>query len=35
MSAEELDRYQREEEEMSENKTVEVRKGANMSAKHA
>ncbi|PKH87715.1 Na+/H+ antiporter NhaC [Colwellia sp. Bg11-28] len=35
MSAEELDRYQREEEEMSEDKTVEVRKGANMSAKHA
>ena len=27
MSAEELDRYQREEEEMSENKTVEVRHG--------
>ncbi len=35
MSAEELSRYQREEEEMSEDKTVEVRKGANMSAKHA
>jgi NhaC family Na+:H+ antiporter len=35
MSAEELGRYQREEEEMSEDKTVEVRKGANMSAKHA